>query len=104
MLSGGGARSLTEVVVLKTLEKHNLIPDVITGTSMGGIVGGFHAAGFKLSQMEKFAMAMVISKMLDTKSPLIYFEENELEKAEPAKYGRIRVSRSVLTRQMALDN
>lgn len=104
VLSGGDARSLAEIGVLKTLERHNLIPDVITGTSMGGMIGGFYAAGLKLSQMEKFAMAVVVSKMLDAKSPLTYLEENKLKKARQAKYGKIGALLSVLTRQRALDS
>ncbi len=49
-------------------------------------------------------MEIIASKMLDAKSPLIYFEENKLEKAEPAKYGGIGASLSVLTRQRELDS
>ncbi len=104
MLSGGGARSLAEIGVLKTLERHNLIPDVITGTSMGGMIGGFYVAGLKLSQMEKFAMTVIVSKILDAKSPLIYFLQNKLKKAGPAKYRGMGASLSVLTRQRALDS
>ena len=104
MLSGGGARSLAEIGVLKTLERHNLIPDVITGTSMGRMIGGFYVAGLKLSQMEKFAMTVIVSKILDAKSPLIYFLQNKLKKAGPAKYRGMGASLSVLTRQRALDS
>jgi NTE family protein len=46
VLMGGGARGLAHVGVLRVLEKNELNPDVITGTSMGGIVGGLYAAGF----------------------------------------------------------
>ncbi len=104
MLSGGGARSLAEIGVLKTLEKHGLIPDVITGTSMGGMIGGFYAAGFTLPQMEKFATEIVVTKMLDAKSPLLYLEESKTGKARQAGYGGIGSSLSILGSKKALDS
>lgn len=45
VLMGGGARGLTHVGVLSVLEKRGLAPDIVTGTSMGGLVGGCYAAG-----------------------------------------------------------
>jgi NTE family protein len=54
VLMGGGARGLAHVGVLRVLEKQGLLPDVIAGTSMGGLVGGLFAAGFsgrKLTEM-----------------------------------------------------
>ena len=46
VLMGGGARGLAHVGVLRVLEKKQLLPDVIAGTSMGGLVGGLFAAGY----------------------------------------------------------
>lgn len=54
VLMGGGARGLAHVGVVRFLEKKGLIPDVIAGTSMGGLVGGLFAAGYsgeKLTEM-----------------------------------------------------
>jgi NTE family protein len=54
VLMGGGARGLAHVGVLRVLEKRRLLPDIIAGTSMGGLVGGLFAAGFssrKLTEM-----------------------------------------------------
>jgi NTE family protein len=45
VLMGGGARGLAHVGVLRVLEKKGLAPDIVTGTSMGGLVGGCYAAG-----------------------------------------------------------
>lgn len=45
VLSGGGARGAAHIGVLKVLEELRIPVDVITGTSMGAIVGGFYAAG-----------------------------------------------------------
>ncbi|HPW17098.1 MAG TPA: patatin-like phospholipase family protein [Candidatus Aminicenantes bacterium] len=45
ILMGGGARGLAHVGVLRVLEKNGLTPAIVTGTSMGAIVGGCYAAG-----------------------------------------------------------
>jgi NTE family protein len=41
VLSGGGAKGLAHIGVLKALEETNIPIDYITGTSMGGVIGGF---------------------------------------------------------------
>lgn len=51
-LGGGGARGSAHVGVLKVFEKEGIKFDVITGTSIGAVVGGLYAAGVPLSQME----------------------------------------------------
>jgi len=55
VLSGGGARGLAQIGVLKALEKSGLGIDLVAGTSMGGIVGGLWAAGFSADSIEKLA-------------------------------------------------
>lgn len=44
-LSGGGARGLAHIGVLQALEERNIIPDIISGCSMGAIVGALYCAG-----------------------------------------------------------
>lgn len=45
VLSGGGARGITHIGVIKALEENNIPIDYITGTSMGAIVGSMYAMG-----------------------------------------------------------
>ena len=45
VLSGGGAKGLAHIGVLKQLEKNHIPIDYIVGTSMGAVVGGMYAAG-----------------------------------------------------------
>jgi len=52
VLSGGGARGAAHVGVLKVLEDLRIPVDIITGTSMGGIVGGLHAYGYSADELE----------------------------------------------------
>ncbi len=51
-LGGGGARGSAHVGVLKVLEREGIKFDVITGTSIGSVVGGLYAAGVPLKQLE----------------------------------------------------
>ena len=54
-LSGGGARGLAQIGVLKALEEANVPIDLIVGTSMGSIVGGLYAAGFSVQDLDSIA-------------------------------------------------
>lgn len=53
VLSGGGARGLAHVGVLKVLERERIPVDLITGTSMGAIIGGLYASGMNAEQLER---------------------------------------------------
>lgn len=53
VLSGGGARGLAHIGVLKVLERERVPVDVIAGTSMGAIVGGLYASGMKAEEIER---------------------------------------------------
>ncbi len=52
VLGGGGARGAAHIGVLKILEREHVPIDCITGTSMGAIVGGLYAAGYKADEVE----------------------------------------------------
>jgi len=55
VLSGGGARGLAHIGVLKEFEKAGFPrPDLIVGTSMGAIVGGLYACGMTAAELEHF--------------------------------------------------
>ena len=53
VLSGGGARGLAHVGVLKVLEREHIPVDVIAGTSMGAIIGGLYASGMNARELER---------------------------------------------------
>ncbi|TGD81822.1 patatin-like phospholipase family protein [Hymenobacter wooponensis] len=56
VLSGGGAKGLAHVGVLKVLEKNRIPIDYIVGTSMGAIVGGMYAAGYSPEEIEEIVL------------------------------------------------
>lgn len=51
-LSGGAARGLAHIGIIKVLEEEGLPIDVVSGTSMGALVGGLYAMGYTASQLE----------------------------------------------------
>lgn len=51
VLSGGSAKGYAHIGVLKVLEKYNLKPSLVVGTSMGALVGGMYASGKSIDQM-----------------------------------------------------
>src|SRR5690606_21882797 len=58
VLSGGGARGLAHVGVLKVLERERIPVDVVVGTSMGAIVGGLYAAGMSAEEIEAEVLSL----------------------------------------------
>ena len=57
-LSGGAARGLAHVGVLRALEEHKIKIDFVAGTSAGAIVGAAYAAGMKIDQIEALGRAL----------------------------------------------
>jgi len=54
VLSGGGAKGVTHIGVLKALEENDIPIDYISGTSMGAIIGGLYASGYTPEEIEDF--------------------------------------------------
>ena len=57
VFSGGAAKGLAHVGVLKALEENEIPIDYIVGTSMGGIIGGCYAAGMSPIQIEQMVLS-----------------------------------------------
>ncbi len=53
VLSGGGARGVAHIGVIKALEKNNIPIDLIVGTSIGSVVGGLYASGYSTDEILK---------------------------------------------------
>jgi NTE family protein len=62
VFSGGGAKGIAHIGVLKALEENEIPIDYMVGTSMGGIIGGCYAAGMSPSQIEEMILS---SEFLD---------------------------------------
>ena len=57
VLSGGGARSISQIGVLKALKRHNIPVDFIAATSLGAVVGGLYASGYTPAEIESLALS-----------------------------------------------
>ena len=55
VLSGGGAKGLAHIGILKAIDSAGLKVDYITGTSMGAIIGAMYAVGYSSDSIEKLA-------------------------------------------------
>jgi NTE family protein len=69
VLSGGAARGLAHIGVLKALEEQGIRIDAIAGTSMGAVIGGLYASGYKIDELEKLALGIDWKQALSDAPP-----------------------------------
>ena len=69
VLSGGAARGLAHIGVLKALEEQGVHIDAIAGTSMGAVVGGLYASGYSVEELEKLATTLDWQQALSDAPP-----------------------------------
>ena len=70
VLSGGGAKGMAHIGALKVIEELGIKPDYITGTSMGSIMGGLYAAGYKANELDSIIKEINWDNMLSDNIPL----------------------------------
>ena len=80
VLSGGGAKGMAHIGVLKVLEKAGIPVDIITGTSMGSIVGGLYATGIDATTLDSLVRRQDWSFILSDKEDLKHQSLKEREK------------------------
>src|SRR6267378_3043255 len=84
-LEGGGALGLAHIGVLKWFEEHRIPVDYVAGTSMGGLVGGFYAAGMNPDELKTLIEGLDWRKILGDR-PLyedLSFRRKEDQRAYP---------------------
>ena len=72
VLAGGGARGLAHLGVIKMIEELGIPVDVITGTSMGGLIGGLYAMGYKHDQLDSLVRDIQWPVMMSDNIPNDY--------------------------------
>ena len=72
VLAGGGARGLAHLGVIKYMEELGIPVDIVTGTSMGGLVGGLYALGYKHDQLDSLIRDINWPVMMSDKIPNDY--------------------------------
>jgi len=95
--SGGGAKGIAHIGILKALEAEGIYPDYITGTSMGSIVGGLYAIGYSSKQIEDLAKEIIWDDYFNDNLDRSYLSIEEKSQADryqiqfPFKDGRIQL-------------
>ena len=69
-LSGGGAKGLAHIGILKAIDSAGLKIDFITGTSMGSILGGLYAVGYSADSIEKITRRIDWDLLLSNQSTM----------------------------------
>jgi NTE family protein len=69
-LSGGGARGIAHIGVLEALEKYGIKPKIISGTSIGAVVGVFYAAGYSPKEILEIVASRKFHKLINWHMPL----------------------------------
>ena len=69
VLAGGGARGLSHLGVIKYMEELGIPVDVITGSSIGGLVGGLYAMGYKHDELDSLVRKINWPVMMSDKIP-----------------------------------
>ncbi len=70
VLSGGGAKGMAHIGVLKVLERAGIPIDIVTGTSIGSIVGGLYAIGYNAHSLDSMVRAQDWSYIITDKENL----------------------------------
>ena len=70
VLSGGGAKGMAHIGVLKVLERAGIPVDYITGTSMGSIIGGLYAIGYNASSLDSLVRKQDWAYLISDKEDL----------------------------------
>ena len=70
VLSGGGAKGMAHIGVLKVLEKAGIPVDIVTGTAMGSIIGGLYAIGYNANALDSMVRVQDWSYVITDKEDL----------------------------------
>jgi len=77
VLSGGGAKGFAHVGVLKVLEEEGIPIDIIVGTSMGSLIGGFYSLGYNADEIREIVKKQDWENILSDHIPRIYRSKND---------------------------
>ena len=86
VLSGGGALGYAHIGALQALEEYGIFPTIVSGASMGSIIGAFYANGYSPKQIrefvkfEKFHNPLKIIAPVVKKNPLGIFSQKNILK------------------------
>ncbi len=70
VLSGGGAKGIAQIGVLRVLDSLGIHPDLIVGTSMGAVVGALYASGYSGRELDSLARVVPLAALFRSYQPL----------------------------------
>ena len=69
VLSGGGAKGLAHIGVLKVVDSLGIKIDYVAGTSMGAVIGGLYASGYSGNQLDSIFSRIDVDALLQDYTP-----------------------------------
>jgi predicted acylesterase/phospholipase RssA len=69
VLSGGGAKGLAHIGVLRVLDSLGIRPDLVVGTSMGSIIGAMYASGYSGREIDSLTRSLTLSDLFTQYAP-----------------------------------
>jgi NTE family protein len=69
VLSGGGAKGIAHIGVLRVLDSLGIRPDLVVGTSMGAVVGALYASGYTGRELDSLARVAPLAALFRTYQP-----------------------------------
>lgn len=95
VLSGGGAKGLAHIGVLKTLDSLGVKIDYISGTSMGAVVGALYASGYSGKQLDSIFSNInfddILSDNLPRASKTFYERDNSEKYAVTIPFDKLKI-------------
>jgi NTE family protein len=70
VLSGGGAKGIAHIGVLRVLDSLGIRPDLVVGTSIGAVVGALYASGYTGRELDSLARLAPLAALFRTYQPL----------------------------------
>lgn len=84
-LGSGGAKGLSHIGILKVLEKNGIKLDLITGASMGAVIGGGYSLGMSIEELEEKAYKFVAKNSIFSPNNFHYFHESLIREEDIKK-------------------
>lgn len=102
-LSGGGLRGIAHIGVLRRLEEEGIVPYMISGSSMGALVGGLYCLGYNSYEIEEI-IKEAESEDVFTNRPDRDMTENYIKKTSDRTVVELELTKSGIQMPNALNN
>lgn len=82
-ISGGGARGLAAVGILQALEERGIAVDAIAGTSIGAVIGGLYAAGYRARALDSIVRAIDFAELFSNqpdRASILFSRRNDRDR------------------------